>query len=105
MGQCRSAVGRDHGSRSAYLARPRRRRHLLLWRGVESGWNVSGQWELSAGGAGVGGDQWAALAGLERAQRDRVLAGLESDRSGAAQWWQRWEHALVGRAERGEPGA
>src|SRR4051794_11063534 len=45
MGQCRPGVGHDHGIRSEDVAGSRPRRYLLLWRGVESRWNVFGQWE------------------------------------------------------------
>ncbi len=69
-------------------------------------WSPDGT-RLASGGSGRGGggeifvwevSSGQCLAGLERAGRDRVCAGLES--GGAAQRRRRWKYALVGRAER-----
>src|SRR5260221_6949681 len=57
----------------------------------------------------LGCTQWRAPVRLERAERDRICARMESDRHDAGQWRQQWHAALVGRRARrvgaGAPGA
>ena len=78
------------------LRNPDHVRHLFLRRRVESGWQISGRWELSAGGAGVGSEHRHPPVGWPWAANHDPSCGVEPGRDAPGQLRLRWQRHPVG---------